>query len=81
MRNKFRTGARKPRCADRERPYCESEATIVVGTYAYCAEHAAAARESLEQWKASRCATKDATEKGEGDRRPVAALVRFVHNG
>ncbi len=67
VRNKFRTGGRKPRCADREKPYCESEATVVVGTYAYCSEHAEAARESLDQWKASRGARKDSAQKGEAD--------------
>jgi len=67
VRNKFRTGGRKPRCADREKPYCESEATVVVGTYAYCGEHAEAARESLEQWKSSREVTKGVAQKGEAN--------------
>lgn len=54
IRNRFRTSDGKPRCADRAKPYCESAATIIVGSFAFCDEHAAAAKEDYDDWIAGR---------------------------
>ena len=53
VRNRFRVG-NQPRCAHREQPYCESVATVVVGRYGYCADHADVAREEFDSWRRSR---------------------------
>jgi hypothetical protein len=54
IRNRFRTADGKPRCADRAKPYCENAATIIVGTFAFCEQHAAAAKDQYDEWMASR---------------------------
>jgi hypothetical protein len=54
IRNRFRTSDGKPRCADRSKPYCESEATIIVGSFAFCTAHAASAKEEYDGWLAGR---------------------------
>ncbi|HTV72165.1 MAG TPA: hypothetical protein VME66_00465 [Candidatus Acidoferrales bacterium] len=54
IRNRFRTTDGKPRCADRAKPYCESAATIIVGSFAFCERHAPTAKGEHDEWLASR---------------------------
>lgn len=66
IRNKFRVGG-KPRCAHRAEQ-CQSVATVVVGTFGYCAAHEADATEELTSWKHDRDA-----ERSERDGAPAVA--------
>jgi hypothetical protein len=56
VRNRYQTDAGKPRCAHRAQPWCQSAATIVVGRWGYCVDHAEEARTELGEW----CAARDA---------------------
>src|ERR1700729_914682 len=53
VRNKLKT-AGKPRCAHREQPWCHAVASIVVGSWGYCGQHAPQAQEELDDWKGAR---------------------------
>jgi hypothetical protein len=53
IRNRFRTEDGLPRCADRAKPYCENEATVIVGAFAFCGDHAEKAQSDLDEWRAS----------------------------
>lgn len=54
VRNKFHVvGGKQPRCANRGEQ-CPEIATVVIGTFGYCAAHSDAATEDLNAWKADR---------------------------
>jgi hypothetical protein len=53
VRNKLKVCG-QPRCADRSRPWCDQPATIVVGDWAYCDQHANNARKELDDWRRAR---------------------------
>jgi hypothetical protein len=72
IRNKFTTQGGRPRCAHRGKPWCEDAATIVVGAFGFCHDHAGEAEDELKDWldarKAERAQEKSAElEAEDGD--------------
>jgi hypothetical protein len=62
VRNKFASKSGEPKCAHRTKPFCTEIATIVVGQWGYCAQHAPAAATALEAWRAERIAERQRTD-------------------
>lgn len=54
VRNKFKTKSGAAKCANRAKPFCHAAASIVIGAYAYCADHAAEAQADLDAWLEAR---------------------------
>lgn len=59
VRNKFTTRDGSPRCGHAGKPWCQSAATVVVGSFGYCRDHEDAAREALAEWKRTRDSKRD----------------------
>ncbi len=54
VRNKFKTEHGEPRCGHRGKPFCPAAATVVVGSFGYCKDHAAATQRDLDDWLEAR---------------------------
>lgn len=74
IRNRFATEGGRPRCAHRGKPWCREAATVVVGTFGYCHDHAGEAEDDLNDWlearkaeRAQQTADEAEDDDGEGD--------------
>jgi len=52
VRNRFTTPDGHPRCAHRAKPWCQAQATVVVGVMGYCETHFLAAVDDRDKWLA-----------------------------
>ncbi len=53
VRNRYETPDGSVLCGSRAKPSCRAVATIVVGNFGYCSEHADEAKRGLDEWRAN----------------------------